>query len=88
MKKYITAILAATLILSLASCGNNNDNGGSGGSGAGTGDSGASRMGNAATDIRDGIDNAATDMTDGTMFDTDKNYNVDDYTGNAPGITK
>lgn len=87
MKKYITAILAVTLILSLASCGNNNDSG-NGGSGSGNQGSTSNNMGNAATDITDGIDNAATDMTDGTVFDTDKNYNVDDYTANAPGVTK
>ena len=82
MKKYLTAIFALIIVLSLASCGtgNNNDNGTDKNNSAGN------NMGNAATDITDGIDNAATDMTDGTIFDTDKNYNVDDYSGNAPGV--
>ena len=34
-------------------------------------------------DMTDGADRAADDITDGTIFDTDNNYNVDEYTANG-----
>lgn len=75
MKKYIIACLAVLMMMSMTSCRNNND--------TNTGDNVADDIGDAARDVTDGIEDTADDITDGTMFDTDNNYNVDDYSANG-----
>ena len=75
MKKLAFAITAFIVLFTFASCGNNN--------GDTNGNTVSDDIGNAAEDVTDGIENGVEDITDGTMFDTNNNYNVDDYTANG-----
>ncbi len=75
MKKYIITALAALTLLALASCGEDDT--------VNNGNRMADDARNGVRDMTDGVERAADDFTDDTMFDTDNNYNVDDYTANG-----
>ncbi len=75
MKKYIITILAAITVFSLASCGDEDMRRDAGRA--------ADDVRNGVRDMTEGVERAADDFTDGTMFDTDNNYNVDNYAANG-----
>ena len=75
MKKYLTAILIALTVLSLTSCRESNS--------TVNGNNTPADMRNAAANIKDDIERGVDDVTDGTIVDTDRNYNVDNYTANG-----
>ncbi|MBR3994385.1 MAG: hypothetical protein IKI97_03795 [Clostridia bacterium] len=74
MKKYIIALLVATSIFALCSCGDTGRN---------NGDTITNDINRAANDMGNSVDRFANDMTDDTVFDTDNNYNVDRYQANG-----
>ncbi len=76
MKKYIITALAVLTLFTLASCGDDNSRNDTGRA--------ADDFRNGVQDMTDGAERAADDFTDNTMFDTDQNYNVDEYTANGP----
>ena len=75
MKRILTALLFTLAVLTLTSCrdGNNSVNG----------NNTPNDMRNAAANIKDDIERGIDDATDGTIVDTDRNYNVDNYTANG-----
>jgi len=80
MKKLILALILGSCAVVFASCGNNGNDTNSNDT---NGDTLGDDMQNAVDDAARGIENGAQDITDGTMFDTDNNYNVDEYTANG-----
>lgn len=74
MKRAIITILAAMTVFSLASCDDEMKK---------DAKRTADDVRDGVRDMTDGIERAADDFTEGTMFDTDKNYNVDEYTANG-----
>ena len=74
MKRAIITILAAMTVFSLASCDDEMKK---------DAKRAADDVRDGVRDMTDGIERAADDFTEGTMFDTDKNYNVDEYTANG-----
>lgn len=75
MKKYILTAIAVLTLFSLASCDGNDLRKDS--------KRAMDDVKDGVRDMTDGADRAADDITDGTIFDTDNNYNVDEYTANG-----